>query len=355
MIQNDTDRWCRSLPAGVFLPAEWYEQDAIMLTWPHPDSDWGPIFSEVEKTYTLISNVISRYEKLIITGQNTDRVRSLISGAEKRNILIYDIPCNDTWARDFGPVCTIDGQRKIIHSFRFNGWGDKFDSRKDNEIVRTLYSAGGFNAECSLIVHDDFVLEGGSIETDGKGTILLTSSCLLNTNRNGHLSETDIKSKLSEFLGVKRFLWLDHGHLEGDDTDGHIDTLARFCDESTICYVQCNDRKDPHHPGLKRMEDQLRSFRTVEDQPYRLVALPMAEPAFDPEGRRLPATYANFLIMNGAVLVPVYGCRNDREALRTISRLFPGRTVTGINCSSLIRQGGSLHCITMQIPKGFLK
>jgi agmatine deiminase len=252
-------------------------------------------------------------------------------------------------------VCTIDEGRKIIHSFRFNGWGGKFDSGKDNEIVRTLYAAGGFNADSILMIHDDFVLEGGSIETDGNGTILLTSSCLLNANRNCHFSETEIKSRLSECLGAKRFLWLDHGYLEGDDTDGHIDTLARFCDESTICHVQCNDRKDPHYPGLKRMEEQLMSFRTTEGRPYRLVALPMAEPVFDIEGRRLPATYANFLIMNGAVLVPVYGSRNDRKALDIISRLFPGRTVTGINCSTLIKQGGSLHCITMQIPKGFLK
>ncbi len=355
MNQNDTGKWSGALPAGVFYPAEWHEQDGIMLTWPHPDSDWGPILAEVEKTYTEISGIISRYESVVITGQNPERSRLCLSDEIKGNILFYEIPCNDTWARDFGPVCTISEGRKIIHSFRFNGWGGKFDSGKDNEIVRTLFAAEGFDAGCSLIVHDDFVLEGGSIENDGKGTILLTSSCLLNSNRNGHLSEGQIESKLAEHLGAKRFLRLDHGHLDGDDTDGHIDTLARFCDEFTICYVQCNDRKDPHYEGLKRMENQLMSFRTADGRPYRLVPLPMAEPVFDAEGRRLPATYANFLILNKAVLVPVYGSKNDWEALGTINGLFPGRTVTGINCSSLIKQGGSLHCISMQIPKGFLK
>jgi agmatine/peptidylarginine deiminase len=204
------------------------------------------------------------------------------------------------------------------------------------------------------VEHTDFVLEGGSIETDGMGTILLTSSCLLNRNRNGNLSKTEVESKLAEHLGAKRFLWLDHGHLEGDDTDGHIDTLARFCNETTICYVRCNNRNDPHFDGLKEMEGQLTSFRTSEGHPYQLVPLPMSEPVSDPDGHRLPATYANFLITNGLVMVPVYGGQNDRKALETIGHLFPGRRILGINCSTLIRQGGSLHCITMHIPKGFL-
>ncbi len=202
--------------------------------------------------------------------------------------------------------------------------------------------------------HSGFVLEGGSIETNGMGTLLTTSPCLLNPNRNPYLTKTEIENELKRFSGAEQVLWLDHGFLEGDDTDSHIDTLARFCKQNTICYVKCTDGDDVHFEELNKMEEQLKDFRTPQGEPFNLVALPMADPVYNSEGRRMSATYANFLIINGAVLVPVYGQPKDREALEIIAGIFPEREIVGINCLPLIEQNGSLHCITMQIPKGFI-
>ena len=199
------------------------------------------------------------------------------------------------------------------------------------------------------------VLEGGAIETDGQGTLLTTEACLLNHNRNPRLDRAAIEMKLREDFGVERILWLSHGHLEGDDTDSHIDTLARFCDPQTIAYVRCDDPEDSHYPSLAAMEEQLKTLRQADGSPYRLIALPWPRPCFDPDdGHRLPATYANFLIINGAVLVPTYADAADAEALATLAEAFPGRDIVPIDCRSVIRQHGSLHCLTMQLPRGTL-
>lgn len=334
----------------MVYPAEWAEQDSILLTWPHRETDWAPLLKEAEQTCLEIARKIIQYESLLITAKDKNQVKDLFTAREAEKIRFFEIPCNDTWARDFGPICTFTGNRKIIHKFRFNGWGNKFEASLDDQIVKELFLLNAFHHECEMNDHAGFILEGGSIESDGKGTIMTTRQCLLNPNRNSRLSEKEIELYLSESLGAQRILWLGHGHLEGDDTDGHIDTLARFCNENTICYVKGNG----DDAGLKMMEEQLKSFRKTNGQPYNLVALPVAEPVFDPVAGRLPATYANFLIINQAVLVPVYGTKTDTMALEIFRQLFPGRDVTGINCSTLIKQGGSLHCMTMQIPKGFL-
>jgi agmatine/peptidylarginine deiminase len=260
---------------------------------------------------------------------------------------------DDTWARDHGPLGTFQNGVPSINDFTFNGWGGKFYSHNDNVITRNLFFDGAFRPG-SLYFSHDWVLEGGSIETDGEGTILTTSRCLLNNNRNGTISREQAEEVLKESLGAERILWLDHGHLEGDDTDSHIDTLARFCNRDTICYVSCNDVNDPHYLSLKKMEQQLQGFRTNAGKPYSLVPLPMVPPQFDDEGKRLPATYANFLIINGAVLLPVYGVKEDSNAAQVMKVLFQEREIVSIDCSSLIKQYGSLHCVTMQIPKGFL-
>lgn len=338
---------------SIVFPAEWCDQDGVMLTWPHPGTDWSPILDEAESTYIEIAGEICKHEELIITIQ--DSVERFFSEHELTKIHFFRIPCNDTWARDFGPLCTLNNGKPVINKFRFNGWGNKFNSQLDDMISSHLFSGGAFHPDGMHYYHTDLFLEGGSIDTDGEGTILTTSGCLLNPGRNGSLSKVEIENKLEVYLGAKRILWLDYGHLAGDDTDGHIDTLARFCNENTICYVQCKDQNDEHFEELKKMEDQLGTFSTANGKPYRLVPLPMADPVFDNDGKRLPATYANFLILNNAVLVPVYGLETDKQALEILRQLFPDREITGINCSALIKQCGSLHCITMQFPKGFIK
>jgi agmatine deiminase len=197
----------------------------------------------------------------------------------------------------------------------------------------------------------DFVLEGGSIESDGMGTILTTSECLCNHNRNGGLSKDVIETKLTEYLGAKRVLWLDHGYLAGDDTDSHIDTLARFVNPTTIAYVQCKDESDEHYEALLAMEKQLTTFETTDGKPYTLVPLPMVSAIIDDEGNRLGATYANFLITNHALLYPTYGVKEDEPAKECFKSLFPALEIIPINCTRLIEQGGSLHCSTMQVYK----
>ena len=236
--------------------------------------------------------------------------------------------------------------------FRFNGWGDKFESRLDNAINRTIFDRGhilgGTYTDCL-----DFCLEGGSIETDGRGTLLTTAQCLLNPNRNPQYGQSEIEDILARRLGVNHFLWLTEGYLAGDDTDSHIDTLARLCPDNTILYVKCADSSDEHYADLQRMEEQIKAFRTPEGEPYRLITVPMPPAVYDEEGDRLPATYANYLVMDKAVLYPTYGSPETDELARlAIIKAYPSREAVGVPCNALIRQHGSLHCATMQYPRG---
>lgn len=324
-----------------------------MLTWPHANTDWAPILREVEVTFTEIAQTIARHQMLLIAGPDKASVLSRFTARERENIRFYELPTNDTWARDHGPISIVANGMPVCLDFGFNGWGNKFEASLDNLITEALFRKGAFLREVRREDHRDFILEGGSIESDGAGTILTTSACLLNHNRNGAIMKEEAEARLKATLGADRILWVDHGHLEGDDTDSHIDTLARFCDEETIAYVKCNDSADPHFEELKAMEEELASLRMANGKPYRLVPLPMADAIYEDESR-LPATYANFLIMNDVVLVPVYQQDKDKEALEALREVFPGRDIIPINCLPLIRQNGSLHCITMQIPKGFL-
>lgn len=339
----------------ILFPAEWDPQDAVMLTWPHAGTDWTEILDEAEQTYVSLSTEIIRRQNLIIVCDDQSHVSSFFSSDQLHRIRFFELPFNDTWARDHGPIATYVDGNPVINDFGFNGWGNKFDARLDDLITSGLVAGGAFLPEVRVTHFHDFILEGGSIESDGAGTILTTSACLLNPNRNPWFSRADIEMKLAETLGADRVLWLDHGHLEGDDTDSHIDTLARFCDEETIAYVQCTDETDVHFSSMKQMEVQLQSITQRSGKPYRLIPLPMVSPLYNGEGQRMGATYANFLIINKAVLVPVYGTPEDPDALKIISGIFPDREVIGIHCVPLIKQNGSLHCITMQIPKGFLR
>lgn len=337
----------------VFFPPEWYPQSAIQITWPHINTDWGGFLDEVVDCYITFSKEILKREKLIIACSDAADVKRHFSSIELENLLFVEVDCNDTWARDHGPISLFIDRKPCLSDFGFNGWGLKFAANYDNQITSKLFSSGIFNPDVSLRCNLNFILEGGSVESDGKGTLLTTSQCLFAPNRNQPMSLDDIEAYLKQNLGVDRVLWLHHGYLAGDDTDNHIDTLARFCDEHTIAYVKCDDKQDEHYDQLKQMEKELRSFVSYDGKPYRLIDLPMADAVFD-DGERLPATYANFLIINGAVLVPFYGTDKDRLAAEQLRNAFPDREVIGVDCSPLIRQHGSLHCVTMQYPFGFL-
>ena len=329
------------------LPAEWEKQSFVQLTLPHKNTDWSPILNEVLECYREMILVISRYEPLIIISQDMDIAQSLTNGID--NIHIVECKTNDTWTRDHGFITCIDEGISHYMDFQFNGWGMKFPSNYDNQINKYLWESGLLKGE--YVNHNDFILEGGSIESDGKGTIITTSSCLLEKNRNNTLSKTEIENNLKLFLGAHRILWLNHGYLCGDDTDGHIDTLARLCPNDTIVFVECDNTEDEHYEELLLMKEELSSFRTMTNEPYKLIGVPLPHPIYD-DGNRLPATYANFLIINNAILLPTYNQpTNDYIAKQQLKAVFPERDIIEINCNALIRQHGSLHCCTMQYPK----
>ncbi len=331
----------------IRLPAEWEEQSFLQLTFPHANSDWNYLLEEVSDCFVQIIQAASRFQDVLVVCDNEERVKSFFGST--KNIFFTQAESNDTWARDHGGIAVIDGGKAVIQDYIFNGWGNKFDARLDNQITLKLFQNGIFrNSELRSF---DFVLEGGSIESDGKGTLLTTSECLLSKNRNGHFSKQEIEEILKENLGAEKILWLNHGYLAGDDTDSHIDTLARFCDERTIAYVGCDDRSDEHFEALNKMKAELQKFVDFEGNPYKLVELPMPDACYDNDGNRLPATYANFTIINDAVLVPVYGVRQDKKAIEILKHCFNKKEIIAVNCRVLIEQHGSLHCVTMQYPK----
>jgi len=328
-----------------------------MLTWPHPRSDWAERLAEVEPAFAAIAREIARRETVLIVcydSRHRAHVESTLRSAEvdMARVRLAIAPSNDTWARDHGPLTVLCRDEPLLLDFRFNGWGGKYGYELDNLVSRRLYQADVFGDAAMQSV--DLVLEGGSVEVDGSGTLLTTTNCLLAPTRNPGLTQAQIEARLKELLGLNRVLWLRHGHLEGDDTDSHIDTLARYCDARTIAYVACDDPGDAHYGELKRMEAELQAFRAADGEPYRLVPLPWPKAAYGAEGRRLPATYANFLIVNGAVLVPAYDDPADAVALERLRGCFPFREVVAVPSRPLIEQYGSLHCLTMQFPAGVL-
>ena len=299
------------------------------------------MLDEITATYHEIAREIAQREQLLVVAPT--EAQPII------NCQLSIIHSNDTWARDHGFITLTDdeGHHRLL-DFCFNGWGEKFPAELDNAINRRLYDEGklgGKYVDCL-----DFVLEGGSIESDGHGTVFTTTGCLLAPHRNQPLTKVQIEERLKRELHAQRILWIDHGNLTGDDTDGHIDTLVRICPDDTLLYMGCDDPDDEQYDELRLMEEQLKTFRTIDGRPYRLLKLPMPRPIYD-DGDRLPATYANFLVINGAVLCPAYAQPDlDAEALRIIGEAFPDREIVGIDCRSIIKQHGSLHCCTMQFP-----
>ena len=327
--------------------AEWEQQRAVMMAFPHEGTDWADDLETSLTPFIRIAQAIAYAEPVYIICRDKGKISDKFCST--RNMSFIEIPTNDTWIRDYGCLSVEeDGECKLL-DFTFDGWGGKFDASLDNAVNRTLHNKGYLGTTPMESI--DFVLEGGSIESDGAGTILTTTQCLCNLNRNGGLSRKEVEKQLSVYLGAERILWLDHGYLAGDDTDSHIDTLARFVDKETIAYVKCSDRKDEHYDALQTMEAELQSFRTLDNKPYRLVPLPMCEARYSADGKRLPATYANFLITNDALIYPGYGAPQDKEVGELFKTLFPGRECIPVNCNKLIEEGGSLHCSAMQIAR----
>jgi len=333
------------------LPAEWEHQSGILLSWPTADSDWSENLAEAHSTYLELIKAICANSHAHVCCNDTEthqRVEYCLRtlAIERDSYTLYTIPYDDTWTRDYGPISLLKENETTWLSFKFNAWGNKFPHQQDKQLTRLLHKEIDLKRELENI---DFILEGGSIDSDGNGTLLTTSQCLLDPARNAGLSKEKIEDRLKSTLGVHRILWINHGRIEGDDTNAHIDTLARFCSADTIAYVQCLNPDDPHFDSLSKMEGQLKSFSQANGERYNLIPLPLPSACFNKQGQRLPATYANFLINNGRVLAPVYGVETDTLALTQLQKCFPKYTIIPVQCRSLIEQYGSLHCITMQI------
>ena len=325
------------------------------MAWPHAGTDWAARLESTRRCFAGIAAAISRRQTLVLlvsdAAVEADARNALAeSDADLARVRFITLPYNDTWLRDSGPISLRNADGFELLDFHFTAWGGKFEAGLDDRIVSEMAARGLFrNAEHRRI---DFALEGGGIETDGAGTLLSTWHCL--HERHPDKPRSDIEDILKMQLRQNRVLWLEHGYLEGDDTDAHIDTLARFASETSIIYQACDDPQDSHYSELQAMAAELGQLRTAEGKPYTLHALPWPKPIVD-DGRRLAASYANFLIINGAVLMPVYGDPADAEALSVMRTAFPSHDVLGIPCRDLIWQNGSLHCCTMQLPEGLLQ
>ncbi len=335
------------------LPAEWEPQGGIIISWPHAATDWAYMLDEVTRCFAAIVTAIAEEQPVVVIVPDKNIASQHLLNANQGNLIYAELTGNDTWARDFGPISVMEGNRPVMLDFGFNGWGLKFAADKDNLLTGKLVDMGVLGAPCENC--RGFILEGGSIESDGRGTMLTTSRCLMSPNRNPEMSKSQIEDYLKTKLGLKRILWLDYGYLAGDDTDSHIDTLARLAPNDTIIYVGCDNPDDEHYEELQAMKNQLKEMRTLEGAPYNLIELPMPEAIYDEDGQRLPATYANFLIMNKSILLPVYGQpMTDELAARMLKISFPDHEIKKIDCRALIKQHGSLHCVTMQVPNEIL-
>ena len=324
------------------LIPEFEEQSFTQIIFPHVNSDWVEYLDEAQNTFINIINEIIKYQKCLVVCTDIKSVKNRFDANE--NLFFVEYETNDTWARDCSALCVQENLHVKLLDFNFNGWGGKFEASKDNAMSTSLCKY--YDKELS---HVDFILEGGGIESNGVDTILTTSACMLNKNRNKNLNKVQITQKLNDFFGSSNILYLNHGYLAGDDTDSHVDTLARFIDEKSIMYVTCKDENDEHFEELKLMASELKGFAKTYD--YTLIELPMTDAIYF-ENERLPATYANFLFINGAVLVPTYGVKQDKEALDIFKQTFEDKDIVGIDCSTLIKQHGSLHCVAMNFAKG---
>jgi len=332
---------------------EWAPQEAVLLAWPHAGTDWAPWITAIQHDYVALAVAIAAEATPLILCQDSahqQQIADQLQGLCKHAPRIVVAPFNDTWCRDYGPITVARGKDLQLLDFQFRGWGSKYAAGLDNDINQRLQAL--WKAPLQVL---HFELEGGSIETDGCGTLLTTTHCLLDSNRNRALSREELESFVLKQLGLERVLWLKHGMLIGDDTDSHIDNLVRFCDAHTLAYAACSRSDDPHFEPLQAMAAEVKALRQPDGKPYRLQPVELPAPQFDEKGKRLPASYVNFLIVNGSVLVPIFGCAEDAAALNALQQCFPDRRVVPVPGSNLIKQFGGPHCATMQLPVHALK
>ncbi len=335
----------------IRLPAEWEPQDAVLLSWPVPQAGWGPHYPAVQAAWLGLARAIQSFQPLLVNlppALDGPATRAALATLDRQRLTLVSLPTDDNWVRDFGPVTVYrDGAPELL-DFRFDGWGGKFPADQDDAFNARLARALPLGGPLRRV---DLVLEGGAIDSDGAGTLLATRRCLLDPRRNPGLDAAAVAERLRRWLGIERVLWLAHGWLAGDDTDGHVDQLARFCDARTIVHLSCDDPADPHYAPLQRMADELARLRDATGRPYRLLPLPLPDPIHDEQGARLPASHVNFLVIDGAVLVPVYGVPQDAAAQATLASAFPGRAIVPVAARPFLRQGGSVHCQTMHLPR----
>jgi agmatine/peptidylarginine deiminase len=311
----------------AYLIPEWEKQKFVQLVLPHKNTDWNCCLKEALEIFKTIAFTIAEYEKVLLCYQDV----TILEGFEHPNFKYRKVENNDTWVRDFGAISIKKRGRIQLLDFVFNGWGLKFPSNLDNQVSKSLFNN---------LKSYNFVLEGGSIDTNGE-VLLTNTQCLLEKNRNYPMSKKSIEKFLKKTLKVKKVIWLNHGFLEGDDTDSHIDTLARFVNKNSIVYHKCYDKNDIHYQELEKMEKELQKTN------FNLIPLPLPTPIYF-KGERLPASYVNFLIINGAVLLPIYNCKYDTEVIKIFTKLFPNRKIIPIDANTLIKQHGSIHCVTKE-------
>ncbi|HIF9960341.1 TPA: agmatine deiminase family protein [Campylobacter coli] len=317
---------------------EWNEQEYLMLSLPHEKSDWKPYLGEIIQAYKEFVRVASEFQKVLLIAPSKS---DFVPFENMANVEFFICDTNDTWIRDFGAIDILEDNRLKALDFTFNAWGNKFQSELDNEVNSKLFKEK-FKEKLTKI---DFILEGGSIDFNGEGVMLTSSNCLLNENRNSHLDKSQIEAKLKEIFGLKQIIWLENGFIKGDDTDHHIDTLARFIDKNTIAYSVCEDEEDEHYIPLQKMKKEL------EATGFNLIELPLPKPLYY-EGRRLGATYANFVFVNDALIMPFYKDKNDEIIRQRLAKALPERKIVGVDARVFLRQNGSLHCSCQNRFKG---
>lgn len=342
------------MSARFRLPAEWEPQAAVVVAWPHAGTDWAPRLPRIEAAYCALISAIARFEPVLICVADAnvrERATRLLAaaGVAEHPLRFVEVAYDDTWLRDSGPLTLANGAAFELVDFRFTGWGGKFEGSRDDRLIEALVEHGMFGAAQHRRI--DWALEGGAVESDGNGTLLTTWRCL--HQRHPHMSREEMSAMLMQSLAAERVLWLDHGYLQGDDTDAHVDTLARFAPQDAIVFQTCDDATDPHYDELASMREEIANLRTADGHAYHLHALPWPHAIID-DGRRLASSYANYLIVNNAVVIPSYGDRADRQAAEVVAAAHPGREIVAVDARALIWQNGSVHCLTMQLPQGAL-
>lgn len=339
---------------GYRMPAEWEPQEAVWLSWPHNEETWPGMLNDVKESYVQFVKALHTGQKVkILVNDESSKIKAETklkkADIEISQVMFYEIRTVDAWIRDYGPNFVINSDARQTLGFvkwGFNAWGNKYeDLKQDNSVPYEI------NKEMNLpIFEPKIVLEGGSIEVNGSGTVLTTEQCLLNKNRNPKLSKKEIEKYLKEYLDVSNVFWLKEG-IAGDDTDGHVDALARFVNKNTAVCAFEEDKSDENYEILKENYELLKNMKDENGNKLNAIKLPMPGFVGDDEGRRLPASYANFYIGNSAVVVPVFGHENDKKSINILKKLFPAREVVSIDCKAMVHGLGALHCVSQQEPE----